>query len=79
MSYELRAFVRRRGRWVRVPALTFEEADAHSMAVEVWRLSRLPGPPYRLEVRDVSYGIPHLAPVVTYEELLRRAGSVTVP
>lgn len=76
--YELRGFTRNtRGRWVRVRTLTIFEDDPHAMALELWRLGRAEGPPWRLEVRDNAQARGKLVPLVTYEELLRRAGSVS--
>jgi hypothetical protein len=75
-QYELRAFTKNtRGKYVRVKTLTIRENDAHSMAVEVWRLTHLENP-YRIEVRDLKAARGKLAPLVTYEELLTRSKGV---
>jgi hypothetical protein len=74
--YEMRAYVKnRRGRLSRVKTLTIQETDPHAMAIEFWRISRLPGSEYLLEIRDLGAGRGALCPLVTYEELLRRARS----
>ncbi len=71
--YELRAFAKTtRGTWTRVKSLTLHNDDPHWMAMEVWRLSRELPHHWRVEVRDMQYGA-KLAPIVSYEELLRRA------
>lgn len=76
MSYELRAFTRNaRGRYVRVKTLTIRERDPHAMAVEMWRLTHIPNP-YCVEVRDLAARKGKLVPLVTYEDLVQRAGSV---
>jgi hypothetical protein len=74
--YELQGFARgTRGKFRRVRTLTIREDDPHWMAIEVWRLQRsLPGH-WRIEVRDRGERGQHrkLAPIVSYEELLRRS------
>lgn len=71
--YELRAFTKNtRGRYVRVKTLTIRERDAHSMAVEVWRLTHIENP-YHVEVRDLRAARGKLAPLVTYQELVARS------
>ncbi len=71
--YQLRAFAKTsRGTWTRVKSLTLHNDDPHWMAMEVWRLSRELPHHWRVEVRDMQYGA-KLAPIVSYEELLRRA------
>jgi hypothetical protein len=79
--YELRGFVRNsRGRYVRVRSLTIEEDDPHYMALHLWRLSRAQDADnWRYEVRDNGAGRGKLAPLVTYEELLRRSKGRKVP
>ena len=70
---ELRAYTERsKGRWVQTKALTRQESDPHSVAIEVWRLTHCPFP-YHVVVVDLAAGRGHLAPVVTYEELVQRS------
>lgn len=77
--YELRGFARGgrngRGPFKRVETLTIQENDPHAMAIHVWRLERTIARGWRYEVVDLKAGRRNLAPVVSYEELLRRAGS----
>jgi hypothetical protein len=77
MSYELQAFEKgKRGKLHRIKALTIPSDDPHTMAVEYWRLTHLSHTKYIIRVLDVSAGRGGLAPVVSYEELVRRAGSI---
>lgn len=75
--YQLQAFSKgKRGAVHRVKTLTIDETDPHAMAVQYWRLLRSPGcKDLTLRVLDLSAGRGGLAPVVSYEELVRRAGS----
>jgi hypothetical protein len=59
----------------RKPAFTIASSDPHEIATHMWRI-RKESPFYDLQVLDREVGRAHLAPVVSYEELLRRAGSL---
>jgi hypothetical protein len=73
VRYELRAFTERsKGRWAQVKSLTMLEGNPHDVAIQVWKLTHVPHP-YRVVVVDLAAGRGHLAPVVTYEELVRRS------
>jgi hypothetical protein len=75
--YELRGFVKnRRGKLTRVKTLTIKGNDPHYMAVEYYRITHgsLPSD-WVIQVFDVGAGRGKLAPVVSYNELLQRAGS----
>jgi hypothetical protein len=74
--YELQAFEKgKRGKLHRIKTLTIPSSDAHTMAIEYWRLTHLPHAKYIIRVLDFAAGKGGLAPVVSYEELVRRAGS----
>lgn len=78
--YELRGFCLqgsgRKCRYRRIDTLTIHEDDPHWMAMELWRLvheDKARGTSgWRYEVVDLAHAKGHLAPVVTYEELVRR-------
>jgi len=69
--YELRTYAPgARDGWIRV-GLTLREDDSYWMALEVWRLTHSLPAHWRVEVRDIGYG--HLAPVLSYEQLMARS------
>lgn len=76
--YELQVFAPgsrpRRQPWVRVKSMTLLHDDPHEIAVTVWRYTHCT-PAYRCIVLDRGAGKGGLCPVVSYEELVRRAGS----
>ncbi len=74
--YELKVFAPgARGRYVQVKSMHAYMDDPHEVAVTVWRYGHCTTP-YRCVVLDKAAGKGPLAPVITYEDLVRRAGSI---
>ena len=75
--YELRALIRaRRDLPVFIPigTLTVEEDDPYAMACQIERIRQHPSAKkFFIEVRDHAAARGKLAPIVSYEELIRRA------
>jgi hypothetical protein len=80
--YELQVFAppatRRGKKWVRVKSMTLLSQEPHEVATRVWQYTHCT-PPYRCVVLDRGAGKGGLCPVVSYEELVRRAGSTLAP
>ncbi len=79
--YELQAFrLTRQGKRYKngKPAFRIASSDPHEVATHMWRI-RKESPYYELQVLDQEAARGHLVPLVTYEELLRRAGSGLIP
>lgn len=76
--YELQVFAPparpRAKKWVRVRSMTLLSQDAHEVATRVWQYTHCPSP-YHCVVLDRGAGKGGLYPVVSYDELVRRAGS----
>jgi len=78
--YELQGFfLTKRGKRRKNGKAAFkvQSNDPHEIAVHMWRIQKESPKQFFVQVLDLGAGRAHMIPVVSYEELLRRAGSST--
>jgi hypothetical protein len=80
--YELRGFCKNRRGYRPVKGFRLYEDDPHAMAILLWRLEHTDkacgAVGWRYEVVDLKFAKGKLIPLVSYEELIRRAKSFVV-